>query len=71
MTEIQKLRRDYERAKSESWKWAQKAAAASSEGVTRKRMTTINANWSQAAERREELEKMLKSAEAPEREGQP
>lgn len=63
--ELAALRKDYQKAEAESKRWAAKVQAYYAAGqLTRARTTTLNARWSEAAERRDELKKMLKAAEA-------
>lgn len=60
--EVVHMRRELARADKDSKRWAERAGQASRDGVTRARMTTINANWSDAARRRDEIKAQLSAA---------
>lgn len=63
MTELERLRKELQRAVAKSIKLAD-ARAALPPGTSRARVTTANARWARAAEAREALRRQIEALEA-------
>lgn len=59
---LTELERDYRKADALSKQLAEKTREASAAGATRARITTLNANWANAAQERDEAKKRFLAA---------